>query len=81
MALPAYWWLLLPAVLGQCAFFLLSGALRPGEKTLQGGPWLLTVLAASLLSGLAYGAVQSDPVFIAAQCFLAATVFRIWRKQ
>ncbi|WP_419788306.1 hypothetical protein [Pseudodesulfovibrio sp.] len=38
------------------------------------------VLAFSVLAGLAYGVVQSDPVFVVGQVCLMIFYYRMWRE-
>lgn len=81
MRLPAYWWLLGLALLGQGGFFVRRGALR-----LRGAGWPpltqaeAVMLGSSGAAGLAYGAVQSDPVFVAGQLCLLIIYYRMRRE-
>ncbi len=81
MRLPAFWWLLAITVLGQGVFFLrraflwLRGRTAGSMGRQEGG-----VLAFSVLAGLAYGVVQSDPVFVVGQVCLMIFYYRMWRE-
>lgn len=71
MRLPAYWWLLAMAVIPQGWFFVRYGILRGRGKAIQ--PFsrpAAFLLAGAGLSGLAYGAVQRDPLFFVGQACL-----------
>jgi len=81
MRLPAYWWLLAMTVLGQGGFFARRAVLRlrrVGAGPLGRGE--TAVLAASGLAGLAYGVVQSDPVFVVGQACLIMLYYRMRRE-
>ncbi|MDD3313626.1 lipid A biosynthesis domain-containing protein [Pseudodesulfovibrio sp.] len=81
MRLPAYWWLLAMTVLGQGGFFARRAILRL-RRDAGGSPGRAetAVLAASCLAGLAYGAVQSDPVFVVGQACLMILYYRMRRE-
>ncbi|HMM38078.1 MAG TPA: hypothetical protein PKB11_04915 [Desulfovibrio sp.] len=72
MALPEYWWLLVPACLGQALFFLRPDAFR--RTPLKAPVWALAGLCCGGAAGLAYGLVQSDPVLLAGQLIVLAGV-------
>ena len=81
MRLPAYWWLLGLALAGQGGFFIRRGMLRlrgTGGEPL--GRSETAVLVASGAAGLAYGAVQSDPVFVVGQLCLLIIYYRMRRE-
>jgi len=81
MRLPAYWWLLGLALTGQGGFFIRRGLRRlrgAGEEPLARAE--AAVLAASGAAGLAYGAVQSDPVFVVGQLCLMIIYYRMRRE-
>ena len=80
MQLPAYWWLLALAVLIQGGFFLRLGVLRLRSKAVQplSRPGMI-LLGASGAAGLAYGAVQSDPVFFLGQACLLVIYYQMKR--
>lgn len=82
MRLPAYWWLLAMAVLGQGGFFV-RRAVRRLRRSRGGPPGRseTAVLAASGLAGLAYGVVQSDPVFVIGQACLLIIYHRMRRER
>lgn len=81
MTLPAFWWLLLPVLMGHGLFFVAFGALRLKQKRLQDAPWVVVVFAASALCGVSYGIVQHDPVFVVAEILLTVIVYRHWRSR
>lgn len=80
MQLPAYWWLLALTVLVQGGFFLRLGVLRLRGKTVQplSRPGAI-LLGASGAAGLAYGVVQSDPLFFLGQACLLVVYFQMQR--
>ena len=81
MRLPAYWWLLGLALAGQGGFFIRRGMLR--LRRISGEPLgrsETAVLAASGVAGLAYGIVQSDPVFVVGQLCLLIIYYRMRRE-
>ncbi len=80
MQLPAYWWLLALAVLVQGAFFVRHGVLRLRQNAVQplSRPGLI-LLGVSGVAGLAYGAVQSDPLFFLGQMCLFVIYHRLQR--
>lgn len=68
MVFPRFWWLLLLATLGQGLFLAVRGVLLLRGKRVQENPFpLFGFLAVGAGAGLAYGAVQSDPVFLLGQ--------------
>lgn len=82
MSLPAYWWLLALVVVAQGAFFARICILRMRGKGVQplARP-VQAVLAASGLAGLAYGAVQADPLFFLGQACLLVLYYRMQREK
>ena len=80
MQLPAYWWLLALAAVVQGGFFLRLGVLRLRSKAVQplSRPGMI-LLGASGAAGLAYGVVQSDPVFFLGQACLLAIYYQMKR--
>lgn len=78
MRLPAYWWLLALAVGGQGFFLIRFCILRGLGKGVQPLARPASVLlAASGLTGLAYGLVQRDPLFVAGQACLLILYYLI----
>lgn len=78
MQLPAYWWLLALTVVLQGAWFLRYFSRRLRGKELQPLSWrIMALLAVSVASGLAYGVVQSDPLFVLGQLCLLPLYYRM----
>lgn len=77
MTLPAYWWLLALSILFQGAFFVRFCILRlQGKEVQRLSRPTLAVLFLSCCAGLAYGVVQSDPVFVLGQLCLMIIYYR-----
>lgn len=77
---PAYWWLLALTVLIQGAFFVRFFAGRLRRKGVQPVTRLgACMLAVSCAAGLAYGAVQRDPLFVLGQVCLLPVYYGILR--
>lgn len=77
MHLPAYWWLLAIAVVGQggmlawiCLGRLLGKAVQPLSRGVR------ATLYVAGVGGFAYGVVQSDPVFCLGQACLLIIYFK-----
>ncbi|WP_243546837.1 lipid A biosynthesis domain-containing protein [Pseudodesulfovibrio tunisiensis] len=82
MSLPENWWLLAMTVAGQAVFFLRHAILRFHTKEVQPFPrWALVCGWTGTGAGMAYGAAQSDPVFVTGQACVAYILFRLQRQE
>lgn len=79
MALPEYWWLLALTGLGQALYFLRPETFRRSPR--RAPAWALAGACCGGLAGLAYGLVQSDPLFFAGQAVVLAGVGLLTRNQ
>lgn len=83
MCFPKFWWLLTLATLGQGMFFpLILLGRRPGNDAQSLLPWASVICGLGVVAGLAYGVLQSDPVFVAGQLLLLLIVAlnHIWNQ-
>lgn len=81
MVLPAYWWLLALVIVFQGAFFIRIGVLRMRRKDVQSvARPVAMMLFASGAAGLAYGLVQSDPLFFLGQICLLFIYYVLQKK-